>query len=591
MRLSQYDVNMIARMVATEVDRSLARTAPRTYSSMVRAVVDTVTNRVASPNFPNTVIGVLNEKRAFSKIAGPKRLKPYGKVENAPNAPRSLLGLVTEHLQARAKGLPSTIGGATHYANPEYSDKKNRRGWIDPMIEAGAKKIGIGNAVHYHGVPPGMSPAPSYEISLDDNVAVPSGYLPDMGPQIAAAPSVRESLPALAALGMEIASTPPTTGLPSPAQVAGTFDPGGILSPPDISFSPISAAIAEERRTAPAQAKSPTVPEQYASYGVGRAAAQEQQRMQEAQKTLETVQAMAAEKSARMADLAGQYASYGAGKAPAMPSAPATAPAGLAEQYAMYGAGKAMPAPAIKEQNRVAAAPVFSPVATPPPVAAPVPTPRPTPATPAAVAFPVDPSVSASSFPSAPAMPSAPSARDFWSGQSTYGVANNGALLSRDALGNTYHYSPKYDYTEVTTPQGFRSTKQGIYGPLSPEFDESKPSFSGLGKLNTGKIAGVAKGMAGAAAGGLAGSALAGPIGGLLGAALGKSLASGQGFKGVFGNKTTTPGFGMNSFPAAPQAPAGSYGGPSYSGLSHGEMMGISPAATAAIDAGKAGLW
>ena len=102
-QLSDQDIDYIARVVATEVPGGVRRN-PMEYNRMVGAVVDTVTNRLASGRYGKTVPEVLNQNRAFSKITGPKRLAPYGSVENTPRAPKYVQNAVNEHLASRRAG-------------------------------------------------------------------------------------------------------------------------------------------------------------------------------------------------------------------------------------------------------------------------------------------------------------------------------------------------------------------------------------------------------------------------------------------------------------------------------------------------------
>ncbi|PDT47336.1 hypothetical protein CO661_14230 [Sinorhizobium fredii] len=164
--LTQRDIDYIARVVDTEVPRSIQRRNPAEYNRMVRAVVDTVTNRMASGQFPSSATGVLNQRRQFSKITGPSSLDPYGSVQQTPRAPAAVKNLVADHVASRAAGAPPTIGGALNYANPNFSSKSNL-GWIGDMINAGAQKLGIGNAVHYHGTAPGSTPVGDYSLTAE----------------------------------------------------------------------------------------------------------------------------------------------------------------------------------------------------------------------------------------------------------------------------------------------------------------------------------------------------------------------------------------------------------------------------------------
>lgn len=173
--LSQRDIDYIARVVDTEVPRSIQRTNPQEYQRMVGAVVDTVTNRMASGSYPTTATGVLNQPRQFSKITGPSFLNPYGSVQQTPRAPESVRNMVADRIAAAAAGEPSQIGGALNYANPNFSSKSSLRGWIDPMINAGAQAFGVGKNVHYHGTAPGQSPAGPYTVTAE---GIPNGRIP-----------------------------------------------------------------------------------------------------------------------------------------------------------------------------------------------------------------------------------------------------------------------------------------------------------------------------------------------------------------------------------------------------------------------------
>lgn len=165
--LTDRDIDYISRVVDTEVPRSIQRRDPAVYRDMVRAVVDTVTNRLASEGYPKSVTGVLNQRRQFSKITGPSSLDPYGSVQNTPVASQVTQDLVREHIGNRVAGGEPIIGDAVNYANPNFSSKSNLSGWINPMIEAGAKKLGLGNAIHWHGNAPGAVPPDEYGVALN----------------------------------------------------------------------------------------------------------------------------------------------------------------------------------------------------------------------------------------------------------------------------------------------------------------------------------------------------------------------------------------------------------------------------------------
>ena len=145
--LTKRDIDYIGRVVATEVDHRLARTNPDEYARSVAAVTDTILNRVASDQFPNTTQGVVDQRRQFSKITGPKNLAPYGSVARTPKARPAVQALVEQHIAARVAGVPSVIGGHVNYANPAHSSPSNVTGWINPMIQ-NDDSTWIGGHVH-----------------------------------------------------------------------------------------------------------------------------------------------------------------------------------------------------------------------------------------------------------------------------------------------------------------------------------------------------------------------------------------------------------------------------------------------------------
>jgi hypothetical protein len=249
--LSQRDIDYIARVVDTEVPRSIARKNPAEYQRMVGAVVDTVTNRMASGTFPASAEGVLNQSRQFSKITGPSYLSPYGSVQQTPRAPEEVRNLVSDRIAGAAAGEPSLIGGALNYANPNYSSKSNLRSWINPMIESGAKMLGIGNAVHYHGNAPGQRPVGPYSVSAE---GIPSGNVPT--------PSFRDEQPqSQSAYGLMAAINPAT---PSPVER------GSLLSDP--RAAPVSNSLLGYAPTIPDQRMSlpESQPQAVAAFDAGR---------------------------------------------------------------------------------------------------------------------------------------------------------------------------------------------------------------------------------------------------------------------------------------------------------------------------------
>jgi len=159
MRLSDNDRELLARAVATEVDPRIARTNPEAYALQVQRVTDTILNRVASPDFPDTVAGVLNQNRQFSAIAGPtgRPGEHYGAVENIPasRADQGLREILSSYLDQRVSGaVPSSVGGALNYANPGVADASNMR-WINNLNMA---VDDAGPFSHRYGVAQGYQP-------------------------------------------------------------------------------------------------------------------------------------------------------------------------------------------------------------------------------------------------------------------------------------------------------------------------------------------------------------------------------------------------------------------------------------------------
>jgi hypothetical protein len=165
LNLSKQDIDYIARVAETEVDHGLKSRNPAMYDQMTAGVIDTIINRVVSDRYPNSVSGVVNQRRQFSKITGPKNLSPYGSVERTPKAGKAFQSKVENYIQQRAAGMPSSVGGHLNYANPHYSTKNNL-GWISKLD---GPKFGQGRSIHHHGTTAGYNPVGDYTISLGSN--------------------------------------------------------------------------------------------------------------------------------------------------------------------------------------------------------------------------------------------------------------------------------------------------------------------------------------------------------------------------------------------------------------------------------------
>lgn len=263
--LTQRDIDYIARVVETEVPRSLANRNPAEYDRMVRGVVDTVTNRMASGVFPSTATGVLNQPRQFSKITGPSRLDPYGSVQNTPRASAATKNLVTDYIAGRAAGEPTTIGGALNYANPNFSSKSNLTSWINPMIERGATMLGVGRNVHAHGTAPNLQPVGEYSLAAE---GMPGAYVPR--------PTSLDDLPQAAqAGGILSAINAPVPGLVQREELAPQT--AGLMMN---AYQPIAQpteaqASLDTLRQGQSQTQPGLLAGQYAAYGAGKVAPQQ----------------------------------------------------------------------------------------------------------------------------------------------------------------------------------------------------------------------------------------------------------------------------------------------------------------------------
>nr|WP_321980134.1 cell wall hydrolase [uncultured Cohaesibacter sp.] len=165
LQLSQDDIDVIESLVATEVDHRLAKRDPIAYAEQVRGVTDTVLNRMASDQFPNTAREVANQHRQFSAITGPynpaKGTGIYkGDVANVPDSsvPSDMRGIVEQHIKQREAGFPSSVDGGLHYANPSYITANNR-GWVDALA---GPEFGRGQSTHIHGTTAGFTPTEAY---------------------------------------------------------------------------------------------------------------------------------------------------------------------------------------------------------------------------------------------------------------------------------------------------------------------------------------------------------------------------------------------------------------------------------------------
>lgn len=160
LELTAKDVQDIAIVTSTEVDTRLDE---EVWKQQLAAVVDTILNRIYLAR--GDVRGVLEKPFAFSAIVGPA--KAYGGIDKVP--PKEVTAdKVREtylHLQARANGKPSIVGGHFNYFNPHKSEPS----WgPDVMAQAHKEKLifGSGDMIHYHGTAKGERKAPAFKLKL-----------------------------------------------------------------------------------------------------------------------------------------------------------------------------------------------------------------------------------------------------------------------------------------------------------------------------------------------------------------------------------------------------------------------------------------
>lgn len=171
--LSNQDILDIVKVTETEVIKFKNE---KNFSQQAAGVVDTILNRTKSGVWGNSVRSVVNAHRQFSKITGPKSLKPYGSVQNMPISAVSsrIRNFVNKYLIERANGKPSIVGGHLNYANKYYSDEYNRKKWVNAFHDKAVNDgliFGNGTAVHAHGTVPELQksiPKP-FKVKLPNN--------------------------------------------------------------------------------------------------------------------------------------------------------------------------------------------------------------------------------------------------------------------------------------------------------------------------------------------------------------------------------------------------------------------------------------
>lgn len=173
--VTDQDVDALARVSESEVG-NFGQFGVDVLTDALAAVVDTIFNRTIYPSkeFPKTIQGVIDQSKQFSAI------NDLGTWKHLPEAPAAHFQIVLNHIQGRAKGAASKIGGATHFFNPDTSNPS----WGGPIKANPVAKYGIPKNSHIHGFPDGYHPPEGYAIQLGKDSWVFSGDGKPQGPLI-----------------------------------------------------------------------------------------------------------------------------------------------------------------------------------------------------------------------------------------------------------------------------------------------------------------------------------------------------------------------------------------------------------------------
>ena len=146
------DLDALQRVANSEVGH-FGRHGEDQLRGGLAAVVDTIFNRVAHRDHPNTIVAVVDKPKQFSAI------NAVGTWSRLDPASALIAEIVAEHVAARAAGNASEIGGATHFLNPHVSSPSALLQWGNFVVANAVKVYGDDSKkdVHFHGFPPGGS--------------------------------------------------------------------------------------------------------------------------------------------------------------------------------------------------------------------------------------------------------------------------------------------------------------------------------------------------------------------------------------------------------------------------------------------------
>jgi spore germination cell wall hydrolase CwlJ-like protein len=165
--ITDQDVDALARVSESEVGNFGQQFGVNVLTDALAAVVDTIFNRSIYPSkeFPKTIQGVIDQSQQFSAI------NAIGTWKHLPEAPAAHFQIVLNHIQGRAKGAASKIGGATHFFNPTTSHPS----WGPPIAANPIARYGTAPNSHVHGFPDGYHPPEGHAIQLGKDAWVFSG--------------------------------------------------------------------------------------------------------------------------------------------------------------------------------------------------------------------------------------------------------------------------------------------------------------------------------------------------------------------------------------------------------------------------------
>ncbi|MCK7612628.1 DUF2272 domain-containing protein [Roseibium sediminicola] len=160
--VSPTDFDALCRVAQSEVG-GFIKYGNSELKGGLAAVVDTIINRVAHKQYPNSIQGVVDQPWQFSAI------NSTGSWTGLPVANATVTEIVAEHLKYRVNGGACTVKGATHFLNPYTSSSTALAQWGNHVKENPVAVWGndAEKFVHYHGFAPGTPRTRDYLLSYE----------------------------------------------------------------------------------------------------------------------------------------------------------------------------------------------------------------------------------------------------------------------------------------------------------------------------------------------------------------------------------------------------------------------------------------